>query len=185
LSKKKITHLQQNFVNNILSGLNQTDAYMAAGYKCSRSAARSNAVRLMLSNAIRSEIEKGQKKAAYKAEISQQRILEEEKTLAFFDPGGLVDENGRLLDLHKLPPDVRRAIAGLEIIKQVDGNLKYKYRFTDKGKSLERISRHLGLYNDKLNLGLSSETLNAILSGLPDEYAEAVRKALGELVSKK
>jgi hypothetical protein len=36
-----------------------------------------------------------------------------------------------------------------------------------------------------IDLGFNSETLNAILSGLPDEYAKAVREALGKLVSQK
>ncbi len=185
MPKAKLTPLQERFKNNILKGMDGKNAYIKAGYKARGAAAEVNASRLLRNAKVKAEIEAGQKKAAYKAEISQQRILEEEKTLAFFDPGGLFDENGALLDLHKLPPAVRRAIAGLEVINQADGSLKFKYRFSDKGKSLERISRHLGMYNDKLNLGLSSETLNAILSGLPDEYAEAVRTALGELVSKK
>jgi hypothetical protein len=41
------------------------------------------------------------------------------------------------------------------------------------------------MYNDKLNLGFSAETLNAILAGLPPELAEAIRTELGKLVSGK
>jgi phage terminase small subunit len=163
--------------------MNQTDAYLAAGYKCSRSAARRAAARLLTNVDIKSAIEKVQGRAAEKAEITQTRILEEEGRLAFLNPQGLVNRNGKLLDLHELPEDVARAIVGLEVIRQNDGSLKYKYRFADKGKSLERLSRHLGMYNDKLNLGFTAEALNAILSGLPEEYATAVREALGKLVS--
>jgi phage terminase small subunit len=171
------------FVYNILEGMNQTDAYLAAGYKCTRSAARRAAARLLTKVDVRSAIDRVQGRAAEKAEITQQRILEEEGRLAFLNPQNLVDKSGKLLDLHELPEDVARAIVGLEIVRQNDGSLKYKYRFTDKGKSLERLSRHLGMYNDKLNLGFTAETLNAILSGLPEEYAQAVREALGKLVS--
>ncbi len=184
MAKKGLTAQQKMFAYNILEGMNQTDAYLAAGYKCTRSVARRNAARLMLTNAdIKTAIEKVQGRAAEKAEITQQRILEEEGLLAFLNPQGLVNENGKLLDLHELPEDVARAIVGLEVIKQIDGSLKYKYRFTDKGKSLERLSRHLGMYNDKLNLGFSAETLNAILSGLPEEFANAVREKLSKLIS--
>jgi phage terminase small subunit len=183
MTKKELTAQQKMFVYNILEGMNQTDAYLSAGYRCTRSAARRNAARLMTKDDIQDAIKKAQGRAAERAEISQQRILEEEGRLAFLNPQGLVNENGKLLDLRELPEDVARAIVGLEVVRQNDGSLKYKYRFTDKGKSLERLSRHLGMYNDKLNLGFNAETLNAILSGLPEEYARKVREALGKLVS--
>lgn len=185
MTKRKLTALQERFKNNVLKGMNQTDAYLAAGYKCSRSAARRNAARLMTNADILAAIKRALEGAADKAEITQQRILEEEGRLAFLNPQNLVGADGNLLDLHELPEDVARAITGLEVIKQADGNLKFKFKFSDKGRSLERISRHLGMYNDKLNLGFSAETLNAILAGLPDEYARAVREALGKFVSKK
>jgi phage terminase small subunit len=146
MAKKKLTPLQKRFVNNILSGKNQTDAYLSAGYKCSRSAARRNAARLMTNADIMAAIKRVQKKAAYKAEVTAERILKEEMCLAFLNPQKLVDENGELLDLHELPEDVARAIVGLEIIKQSDGKLKFKYRFSDKGKSLDRLERIQGMF---------------------------------------
>jgi phage terminase small subunit len=130
-------------------------------------------------------IKRAQEKVAHKAEITAERILTEEACLAFLNPQRLVDENGKLLDLHKLPEDVARSITGLEVIKQADGNLKFKYKFSDKGKSLERISRHLGMYNDKLNLGFNAEALRAILAGLPEEYARAVKDSLSVIQSNK
>jgi hypothetical protein len=160
-------------------------AYIEAGYRARGAAAEAAASRLLRNVKVKTVIEDTQKRAAYKAEVTAERILREEICLAYFDPAGLLDEKGKLLPPHKLPEGVRRAIVGLEVIQPPKGDLKFKYRFTDKGKSLERLSRHLGMYNDKLNLGLSSETLNAILAGLPDEYARAVRATLGELISKK
>ena len=75
MAKKKPTHLQQRFINNILIGMNKTDAYLSAGYKCSRPAARANAVRLITNDSIRKEIEKAQKKAAEKVQLTQEYIL--------------------------------------------------------------------------------------------------------------
>lgn len=181
---RKLTGLQLKFINNLLSGMNQTEAYEKAGYKTRGAAARVNASQLLGNVSIQKALEQGRQKAAEKAVITQQRILEEEARLAFLDPKSLVDTDGKQLDLHKLPEDTARAISGLEVIEQADGTLKYKYRFNDKGRSLERLSRHLGMYNDKLNLGFTAETLNAILSGLPDEYAGAVRDTLSRLISK-
>lgn len=146
MAKRKLTNLQQRFVNNILKGMNQTDAYLEAGYKCTRSAARRAAARLLTNVDIKNGIEKAQKKASDAAEVTQERILREEKRLAFLDPRKLVDETGTLLPLQKIPENVARAIVGLEVIRQVDGSLKYKYRFSDKGKSLERLEKHQGMF---------------------------------------
>jgi phage terminase small subunit len=184
MAKRKLTAQQKKFKNNILSGMNGKAAYIAAGYKARGAAAEVNASKLLRITKVAAAIEEAQKKAAYKAEVTAERILREEMCLAFLNPHGLVDKNGKLLDLHKLPEDVARAIVGLEVT-EVAGILKYKYKFSDKGRSLERISRHLGMYNDKLNLGFSAETLNAILAGLPPELAEAIRTELGKLVSGK
>jgi phage terminase small subunit len=146
MKKRNLTAQQKMFVYNILEGLNQTDAYLAAGYKCTRSAARRAAARLLTNVDVQSAIKKAQGRAAEKAEISQQRILEEESRLAFLNPQGLVNENGKLLDLHELPEDVARAIVCLDVVRQNDGSLKYKYRFSDKGKSLERLERIMGMF---------------------------------------
>jgi phage terminase small subunit len=189
MAKKKLTHLQERFKNNILNGMDAKNAYIKAGYKARGAAAESAASRLLRNVKVAAVIEKAQKDAAYNAEITAKRILKEEACIAFQKVGTIFElRNGTPIRPNELPEDVQRAVAGVEIIKTGAGEFKttrYKYKFWDKGRSLERISRHLGMYNDKLNLGFSSETLNAILSGLPDEYARAVRTALGELVSGK
>jgi hypothetical protein len=50
-----------------------------------------------------------------------------------------------------LPEDVQRAISGLEIIQEANGQVKYKYKFWDKGRSLERLEKYLGMF-EKDNL---------------------------------
>ncbi len=183
--EQKLTPLQERFKNNILSGMTAKDAYIKAGYKARGAAAEVNASRLLRNAKMKPILKEAQKRAADKAEVTQERILREEMRLAYLNPSSLFDENGSQIPIHKLPEDVARAITGLEVIEQADGKVKHKYKFSDKGKALERLSRHLGMYNDKLNLGFSAETLNAILSGLPDEYARAVRETLSKLVSGK
>lgn len=153
----KLTNLQKRFANNILKGLNGKDAYIKAGYKTRGAGARVNASKLLTNTNIKAVIEKGQEKASDKAEITQERVLREEARLAFVDPRQLCDENGEQIPLHKLPDDIARAITGLEVIKLVDGSPKYKYKFSDKGKSLERLERHLGMFKDTLRLEMTVE----------------------------
>jgi phage terminase small subunit len=142
----ELTPLQERFKNNILKGMNGKAAYIAAGYKARGAAAEAAASRLLRKGKMRSVIEKAQKRASDRAEATHERILREEMRLAYFDPAGLVDDNGKPLRLHELPEDVRRAIAGLEVVEQADGTLKFKYRFNDKGRSLERLEKICGMF---------------------------------------
>ena len=94
-------------------------------------------------------------KIAYETQITLKRVMLEETCVAFCDPLDLFTNKGTIVSPEKLPERVRRAISSIEVIesKTKDGEIqtKYKYKFWDKGKSLERISRHLGLY-EKDNL---------------------------------
>jgi len=73
--------------------------------------------------------------------------------LAFYDPRDLVDPaTGEILPLQRLPEHMARAIVSLKVIKTQslkDPDLvrtEYRYKFADKGKALERLSKYLGLY---------------------------------------
>jgi phage terminase small subunit len=187
--KRKLTHLQERFKNFLLEGMTQTDAYLAAGYKCSRSAARRNAARLMTNADILTEIIAGQKRAANAAEITQERILREYAKIAFLNPKLLYDENGKLKAVHKLDKAIAAAIGGMDILqrqtKNGDIEVTKKIKLIDKKGALDSLARIKGMFNDKLNLGFSAEVLNAILSGLPDEFAQTVRAELGKLISRR
>ena len=190
MARKKLTHLQEKFKNNILKGMNQVDAYQAAGYKCSKSQARKHASRLVRTNEdIRKAIEEAQKKAADAAEITQQRILIEYAKIAFLDPTLLFDGNGNLKDVHKLDKAVAAVIGGMDILqrKTKNGNIEItkKIKLIDKKGALDSLARIKGMFDDKLSLGFSAETLSAVLAGLPEEYAKSVRESLSIIVKGK
>lgn len=138
---------------------------------------------------IRARVEKELKKRRFDAAITQERILEEEKCLSYFDPAKLFElKTGTLIHPKDLPEYVRRAIVGLDIkeLRTKEGEekrYKFKYKFSDKGKSLERISRHLGMYNDKLTHSFDDTLLKALQSILPIEYYEALMTKLTELTA--
>jgi hypothetical protein len=77
--------------------------------------------------------------------------LEEEKCIAFSDIRDLFDEKGELIPSDQLPEDVSRAIAVYERRYLTDGTFVFKVRFWDKGKSLERIERYLGMFEKDNN----------------------------------
>jgi len=115
--------------------------------------------------------------------------LLEEKRIAFADIRHLF-KDFVLVAPSELPEDIARAVNGIEIIEtEVDGvvTTKYKYKLSDKGKSLERISRHLGLYNDKLKVDSNNTNTSLDFSHLTieqlEEKADFLRK-LGLKINK-
>lgn len=148
--KRKLTWRQEKFKNNLLEGMSQKDAFIKAGYKNRGQAAIVDACRLAKNPLIVAALKKSQRAATYRAEISTQRILEEEKCVAFSNVTDIFKKKeGVLVRPDQLPKATQRAIAGLEIIEtNIKGvkTTRYKYKFWDKGRSLERLGKHVGLF---------------------------------------
>ncbi len=162
MKKKKLTDKQARFKDLYLKYLNAVKAGKEAGFADSTANKvcplwigenRSSCPEKFLH--VWDAIKEAQKELRKRVGIDQERVLKEEGRIAFFDPGLLFDlKKGSLLPPHKLPEDVRRAIASIEIVvrtipgkdKKKEKETTYKYKFNDKGRSLERVSRHLGMY---------------------------------------
>ena len=102
-------------------------------------------------------------------EISVDRILQEEKCLSFYDIANIFNADGTMKNIHAIPENLRRAIAGVqvnEVFGREHRTIKTKIKLADKGRSLERISKHLGMYVERHEHSLSGETLRALLTGL-------------------
>ena len=86
--------------------------------------------------------------------ITADRVLLEVARLSFYDPRKFFRDDGSPLGIHELDDDTAAALAGMDVIEQFEGSgqdrqfagyLK-KYKLTDKGANLERLMKHLGLY---------------------------------------
>ncbi len=186
---KKLTPNQIKFKNNVLKGMKPQKAYEKV-YKARGKVAYSAAQRLLKNVDIKAEIQQSQQRATQKAELTEERILKEEMCLAFVDPANVFClQMGTLLHPKDYPEELRRAISGIDVIdsyaKGGDKITKYKIRFWDKGRSLERLAKIKGMLSDTVNHKLDGESLDAILTGLPESFARAVRASLGKQVSKK
>lgn len=162
----KLTSKQAKFIKMLLSDskLAAYKAYMVVYGTKSKASAATSATRLLNKDNVKryqSALEaQGAAKVLDKFTIDQTRILKEESCIAFFDIGAMVDEDGFFIqNLKDLPEDVRRNISGLEITERVDphDNLAkpyYKLKFNDKGASLRRLEQHLGMLNEKVEVGV-------------------------------
>lgn len=149
MSNQALTPKQQRFVEEYLCDLNATQAAIRAGYSAKTAAAAGR--RNLANPQIWGQIQAGMDERSQRTEINQDRVLKEEACIAFSDIGGIF-QGDTLLPPDQLPEDIRRSVSAIEVIEtpDKDGNIttKYKYRFWDKGKALERVSRHLGMYTD-------------------------------------
>ena len=148
----KLNPQQQAFVQEYLVDLNATQAAIRAGY--SQKSARSMASQLLTKLNIQEAIAAARIRQQERTQITADRVLLEVARLSFYDPRKFFRDDGSPLGIHELDDDTAAALAGMDVIEQFEGSgqdrqfvgyLK-KYKLTDKGANLERLMKHLGLY---------------------------------------
>ena len=180
----KLTPKQMRFVDEWLIDFNGKQAAIRAGY--SAKTAEATAARLLRNVKVQAEISRRQKDLQRRTEVTQERVVMELARVAFADATDFVKVETRIINrgevkvpielaVHKetaeLSADQRAAIAS---IKQGANGVEIKLH--DKIKALELLGRHIGMFNDKLDIkatisenpfaGLSTEELrNVIDSG--------------------
>lgn len=130
-------------------------AYQAWNPKVTRASARSAFGKLLAAPAFRDYVAKREAELRATADrlygITSDRVLEEVASLAFIDPLMLFDDHGRLLPIREMPERARRALQSmdLDVVTNSDGDIvreTRKLRFHDKGQQLDRLMKHLGLF---------------------------------------
>lgn len=159
-----LTPKQQIFADEYLIDLNATRAYKAAYPAVKKDeSARVNGSKLLANANIAAYIQERMDARALRTEITQERVLREYARIAFFDPRKLYDEEGSPLNLSELDEDTAAAVAGLEVneIYGRDGEsigAVKKYKIADKKGALDSLARHLGMFNDRLQVSGKLET---------------------------
>lgn len=78
--------------------------------------------------------------------VSSQRIINEEKTIAFSDVAELFDKDGLLIkNPIQLPEHVRRAISGITEVTDKQGNVRFTIKLWSKSDSLRRLQKMKGM----------------------------------------
>jgi len=144
---------QKRFVDEYLIDLNATQAAIRAGY--SKKTADRIGAELLGKTWVKHAVELAQAKRAARTGITQDRILEELRRIAFSDKRRLINwgPNGvRLRDCDGLDDEDAAAVSEIsESITQHGGSLKLKTY--DKVRALELLGKHLGMFGDKSDEG--------------------------------
>jgi len=158
MAKSKLSPRHQAFVREYLVDLNSSAAYLRAGYKTGNP--NVCGPRLLAAVGIQAAVTAALKAREARGEIKQDRVLKEIALVAFLDPLDLFAANGTLLPLDQMPPEARRAIAGLEVVEIFEGTGKdkawigylKKIKLVSKEGTLTLAARHLGMLVDKTAL---------------------------------
>ncbi len=173
-----LTAKQAAFVREYLIDLNATQAAIRAGYSVKTAAeiGRQNLIKVE----IAAHIAEAQANRAKRTEITQDRVLAELAKIGFADIKSYVayktaltkigtDDNGEAIIDYAHVIDVRDSeeVDGAPIseITLKDGTLKFKLH--DKVAALEKIGRHLGMFNDKLTLKGDTDNPLQVVFNIP------------------
>lgn len=176
---RKLTPKQQRFVSEYLIDLNATQAAIRAGY--SERTARSIGQRLLTNVDIQEAIRKHRTELEKRTEITIDRCLKEYACIAFLDPLRIFEDDGTLKKIQDIPEEARRAFGGLEVTTlnredDTTGTLS-KVKLLNKKDALDSIMRHLGGFNDKLQIDLP-EAVKTLLALLPSEWQDKIKQGL-------
>lgn len=167
---RPLTAQQQLFVDEYIIDLNGTQAAIRAGY--AESSARATASRLLTIDNIQDAIAEARKEQQKRTQITADRVLLEVARLAMYDPRKFFNDSGDLLSIHDLDDDTAAALAGMDVMELPDGagSIK-KIKLVDKGPNLERLMKHLGLY--ERDNEQKTDPLAALLHGIANSNAGA------------
>ena len=166
---RQLTPKQAAFCQEYLVDLNAKRAALRAGY--SAKSAEEIGYQLLQKTPVAARIEELRTKQQVRTGISADRALQEAARLACFDVRKLCDAAGNPIPISQLDDDTAAAIQGLELATEKDGEgftTVRKYKVADKNAALERVFKHLGLFerdNDQNNPAKAMTKLMEMVSG--------------------
>ncbi len=170
-----MTEKQKIFADEYLIDLNATRAYRAAYPNCKKDSSADAAARKLLGNTrIQTYITERMEERQKRTEITQDMVLQELAAIAFAratDYVSVMDGMVQVKDTDQLSDSQIAAIAG---IKETQNGIEVK--LGSKEKTLELLGRHLGMWNDKINVEGQVETKNPF----SDLTTEELKKLVGD-----
>ena len=160
-----LTEKQRRFVDEYLIALNATQAAIRAGYsvKTAREQASQNLTKLNIQQAISEKMAERSKRTG----VNQDRIVLELAKIAFVNAADVIDSDDATIKAGATADDTA-AIQSVKVkvipTKEGEG-VEREIRLNDKLKALELLGKHLGMWNDKLDVNVN---IPVVISGEDD-----------------
>ena len=152
--KAKLTEKQQRFVDEYLIDLNATQAAIRAGYsvKTANEQGSQNLAKLSIQQAIAEQMAERSKRTG----INQDRVVLELAKIALVKMTDIVDSQGRIKS--DASPDDLACIESVkykESESDAGSSVEREVKIASKLKALELLGKHLGMWNDKLDVNIT------------------------------
>lgn len=157
MAKDELTPAEELFAQHVAIGESQAEAFRLAkpiSRKWKDETVWVKASQWMAKDKVRTRVKEIQAEHANRLSITHERVLLEIARLALFDPRNLFRADGTPKPINELDDNTAAAIAGLEVLEEFEGSgedrkfIGYtkKYKVADKNAALEKLAKHLGLY---------------------------------------
>lgn len=154
MAKRQLSEQRQRFVDEYLIDLNGTQAAIRAGY--SAKTAQEQASRLLSNVMVQQAISERMAERSRRTGVNQDRVVLELAKIAFVKMTDVVDSNGRIRD--DATDDDLSCIESIKYKKsdnEFGGSVEREVKIGSKLKALELLGKHLGMWNDKLDVNIA------------------------------
>lgn len=152
--KAKLTEKQQRFVDEYLIDLNATQAAIRAGYSAKTADVQGS--RMLGNVKVQQAISEEMAERSKRTGINQDRVVLELAKIAFVKMTDLVDSHGRIKD-----DATDDDLSCIESVKykssesDTGSSIEREVKIASKLKALELLGKHLGMWNDKLDVNIT------------------------------
>ena len=153
MGKRQLSEQRQRFVDEYLIDLNGTQAAIRAGY--SAKTAQEQSSRLLSNVMVQEAISKAMAERSKRTGINQDRVVLELAKLALVKMTDIVDRQGRIKD--GVTDDDLACIESIkykESESDTGSSVEREVKIASKIKALELLGKHLGMWNDKLDVNI-------------------------------
>ena len=165
--KGKLTAKQQKFVEEYLIDLNATQAAIRAGY--SVKTADVIGYQLLQKTSVQEAIAKAMAERSRRTGVNQDRVVLELAKIAFVKMTDVVNGNGEI-KVDANPDDLSciESIKYKESDNEFGGSVEREVKIGSKLKALELLGKHLGMWNDKLDVNVTNPIVISGADALED-----------------
>lgn len=172
LDSLKLTPKQRLFVQEYLIDLNAKQASIRAGY--SPANAEFQGHQLINNPKVKYAIELAMYEREQRTKVTQDRVIQELAKIAFINPTDVVNSYDASLHNGAAREDTA-AISSIRVRRIPSKNgmgIEREIKLNDKIRALDLLGKHLGLFNDKLNI--TADAVVRIVDDLSDSKDDAM-----------